>query len=166
MYRLRKENAQDWQQKQLKDCREDKMIGMIGFVLGTVYASFLEWWVHKELFHEHGKRKDSIFAYHLRDHHKTAAQNDFIDSKRSYRESLGLLFLVILHLPVCLFSVDFYLATVVYAIAFYILHHYSHSNPDWARKYMPWHWKHHMQSPKKNWNVVLPIADKIMRTDR
>jgi len=30
---------------------------MIGFTLGIIYASFLEWWVHKKLFHEVGRKK-------------------------------------------------------------------------------------------------------------
>ncbi len=139
---------------------------MIGFVLGIVYASFLEWWVHKVLFHQYGKKRDSIFAYHLRDHHKIARRDNYLDKKTSLRETLGLLFLTLLHLPICLLSVNFYLATVVYAIAFHILHDYSHTNAEWTIKYMPWHWKHHMENPRKNWNVVLPIADKIMGTDK
>jgi len=30
---------------------------MIEFILGIIYASFLEWWVHKKLFHEYGRKK-------------------------------------------------------------------------------------------------------------
>ncbi len=139
---------------------------MVGFILGIIYASFLEWWVHKELFHKHGRKKNSMFAYHLRDHHKVARKNDYVDNRRSLREFFGLLFLVLVHLPIALISVGFYTATLAYSIAFYILHQYSHTNPEWAKKYQPWHWKHHMENPKKNWNVVLPIADKIMKTDK
>jgi len=142
------------------------MLGLLGFALGTVYASFLEWWVHKVLFHKYGKKKNSIFAYHLRDHHRNARRDGYKDSGFSSRETFGLLFLSLLHLPICLVSVDFYIATVIYAIAFHILHDYSHTNPEWTKKYMPWHWKHHMENPKKNWNVVLPIADIIMKTNR
>ncbi len=139
---------------------------MIGFALGIVYGSFLEWWVHKVLFHKYGKKKDSVFAYHLRDHHKVSLKNGYVDDRFSYRELFGILFMILIHLPACLLSVDFFLGTTVYAIAFNIMHSYSHSNPKWAMKYQPWHWKHHMQNPNKNWNVVLPIADKIMRTDK
>ena len=52
---------------------------MVGFALGIVYASFLEWWIHKKLFHEYGRKKDSVFAFHLRDHHVVAKRNEFVD---------------------------------------------------------------------------------------
>ena len=112
------------------------MLGILGFVLGIIYSSFLEWWVHKVLFHEFGKKKGNIFSYHLRDHHKTARKNGYVDNKRSIRETLGLLFLTIIHLPICLISVDFYLGTLVYVIAFYILHQYSHSYPEWTKRFL------------------------------
>jgi hypothetical protein len=139
---------------------------MVMFFFGLIYSSFIEWWIHKILFHEHGKKKDSIFAYHLRDHHKTAIKNKYIDSRHSPRESFGILLLIIIHLPICLLSVDFYIATMVYSIAFIVLHNYSHRSLEWTSKYMPWHVKHHMQNPNKNWNVVLPIADWIMKTNK
>jgi len=139
---------------------------VLGFILGTIYASFLEWWVHKYLFHVRGKKKDSFFAYHLRDHHVVAKKNNFIDIRMSFIETFGLLFLAIIHLPIFYINCMFYFATVTYAIAFFILHNYGHRNPNWAKMYQPWHWKHHMKSPNSNWNVVLPIADWIMKTDK
>ena len=81
-------------------------------------------------------------------------------------ETFGLLFLAIIHLPIFYFSPMFYFATVIYAIAFFILHNYAHRNPKWARIYQPWHWDHHMKNPSSNWNVVLPLADWIMRTNK
>ena len=139
---------------------------MIGFILGTVYASFLEWWVHKKLFHELGRKKGSFWAFHLREHHADCIKNNFHDDQFSRRETLGLFFLSIIHLPILLISPMFYCATVVYAIAFIILHNLGHRNPSWAKKYQNWHWKHHMKDPNKNWNVVLPLADWIMRTNK
>lgn len=139
---------------------------MIGFILGTIYASFLEWWIHKYLFHVRGKKKNSLFAYHLRDHHVVAKKNNFIDHRMSFIEMGGLLFLTIIHLPVFYFSCMFYFATVTYVIAFFILHNYGHRNPKWAKNYQPWHWKHHMENPNSNWNVVLPVADWIMKTNK
>ena len=94
---------------------------MIGFILGTIYASFLEWWIHKHLFHVRGKKKDSRFAYHLRDHHVVAKKNNFIDIRMSFIETVGLLFLAVIHLPIFYISCMFYFATVVYAIAFFVL---------------------------------------------
>ena len=139
---------------------------MIGFVLGTIYASFLEWWVHKKLFHELGKKKGSFWAFHLREHHADCIKNNFQDDRFSGRETFGLLFLSIIHLPILLVSPMFYCATVIYAIAFIILHNLGHRNPSWAKKYQNWHWKHHMKNPNQNWNVVLPLADWIMKTNK
>ena len=102
---------------------------MIGFILGTIYASFLEWWVHKYLFHERGKKKNSLFAYHLRDHHVVAKRNDFIDIRMSVIETAGLLFLAVIHLPFYYISPMFYGATVIYAVSFFILHIVSTVNP-------------------------------------
>ena len=126
----------------------------------------MEWWVHKKLFHEYGKKRDSYFAFHLRQHHADCIKNNFYDNQFSKRETLGLLFLSIIHLPIYFFSPMFYCATVCYAIAFQVLHNMSHRNPEWAKKYQPWHWEHHMGNPNTNWNVVLPIADWIMKTNK
>jgi len=139
---------------------------MIGFILGTIYASFLEWWIHKHLFHVRGKKKNSLFAYHLRDHHVVAKKNNFIDIRMSFIETVGLLFLTIIHFPIFYISCMFYFATVVYVIAFFVLHNYGHRNPGWAKNYQRWHWDHHMINPNSNWNVVLPLADLIMRTNK
>jgi len=139
---------------------------VIGFILGIIYSSFLEWWVHKKLFHELGRKRGSYWAFHLREHHADCIKNNFRDNQFSTRETLGLLLLSIIHLPVLIFSPMFYCATILYAIAFMVLHNYGHRNPNWAKKYQNWHWKHHMENPNQNWNVVLPIADWIMKTNK
>lgn len=141
------------------------MMIIIGFLLGLVYASFLEWGIHKYLFHKLGRKKDSIFAYHLRGHHVLAKKNGFVDLTASRVESVGMMFLILLHIPVIFYSVSFWAAITLYALAFKFLHGYQHSNPEFTKKHMKWHWDHHMKNPNKNYNVVLPIADKIMRTN-
>ena len=139
---------------------------MIMFALGLVFARIVEWWVHKVLFHQKGKKKGSPFAFHLREHHADCIKGDYHDDNFSSRELLGLIFLTVSHIPIYFLSPSFYVALLSYAIAFHVLHGYSHKNPQWAKKYQPWHWKHHMENPNKNWNVVLPIADWIMRTNK
>ena len=126
---------------------------MIPIVLGLTYGSFLEWWIHKKLFHEHGRKKDSPFAYHLRDHHVVAKKNDFIDERLSSIETVGLFFLMVLHLPFLWINSLFFITTVAYALAY-------------AKRFQYWHYRHHMKNPNSNWNVVLPIADFIMRTNK
>jgi len=139
---------------------------VIEFFLGTIYASFLEWWIHKELFHTKGRKKGSMFAFHLRDHHVVAKKDNFKDIRMSPIETGGLFALSLLHLPILFLSPIFYVSICLYAIAFVILHNYSHRNPEWAKKYQSWHHDHHMKNPNTNWNVVLPIADWIMGTNK
>ena len=139
---------------------------MIAIILGIIYASFLEWWVHKKLFHEYGRKKDSMFAFHLRDHHVVAKQNLFYDRRTSFMETGGLAFLSALHLPILYLSINFYIAIFSYAIAFFVLHNLSHRYPQFAENYQVWHWNHHMKDPNKNWNVVLPIADILLKTNK
>jgi hypothetical protein len=139
---------------------------VIPIVLGLTYGSFLEWWIHKKLFHEHGRKKDSPFAYHLRDHHVVAKKNDFIDERLSSIETGGLFFLMVLHLPFLWINSLFFITAVIYAMAFFILHNLGHRNPAYAKRFQNWHYRHHMKNPNSNWNVVLPIADFIMRTNK
>jgi len=54
----------------------------------------------------------------------------------------------------------------VHAVAFFLLHNYGHRNKVYAKKYQYLHWKHHMKNPNSNWNVVFPLADWIMRTNK
>ena len=59
---------------------------MLGFITGLFYANALEWFAHKYLLHEEGKKKDSFWRFHWADHHKLVRQNDFKDI--SYTQSL------------------------------------------------------------------------------
>ena len=49
------------------------------FLLAFVYASLLEWVIHKYLFHGAGKNKKSSFAGHWHIHHKLCRKNDNAD---------------------------------------------------------------------------------------
>jgi hypothetical protein len=44
-------------------------------------ANVVEYSVHRYLFHGFGKKKNSIFAFHLREHHLIARKNNFVDVK-------------------------------------------------------------------------------------
>ena len=69
------------------------------FLLGIIYANLVEYLVHRYLFHGLGKKKNSLFAFHLREHHLTAKRNDFQDVKFSLNEAIGIpLLLAILSL--------------------------------------------------------------------
>ena len=136
----------------------------MSFLLGIVYASFVEWFVHKYLFHRLGRKKNSVFAYHLRQHHKICLQNENKDEKISKRETFGILFLLVSNLPVYYLSPAFFYATCLYGVAFVIVHNLVHKDVALGRKLFPWHWDHHMRTPNHNMNVVLPIADYLLGT--
>ena len=125
---------------------------MLGFVLGFLYGSILEYVIHRYVFHKLGKKKNSIFSYHL------------IDLTMSKVEFYGLIALVAIHLPVLYISFGFWLGVTLFAIAFKILHGIQHANPEFTKKYMKWHWDHHMKNPNENYGVVATWSDWIFGT--
>ena len=108
--------------------------------------------------------KDSIFAYHLRDHHLVSRRNDFIDNKLSVHEAIGVVFLVALHVPAFFLSLYLFAGIAFYSFLFIALHNTMHKTPGLAKKYFWWHWNHHMKNQNKSWNVVLPIFDLLTGT--
>jgi len=137
---------------------------MIGFFLGFLYGSLLEYLIHDLLFHRLGKKKNSIFSYHLKGHHHLAKKNGFVDLTISSIEFYGLLFLIIIHLPLVMISVGFWIGVSLYAVAFKILHGLQHAYPEFTKKYMKWHWDHHMRNPNYNFGVVVPWMDYLFGT--
>ena len=134
------------------------------FVLGFVYASIVEWAIHKYLFHELGKKKGSKFSFHIRDHHINCLKNGNRDRHFSHREIPGILFLLLINFPVVYFMPSFYYAMCTYGMLFILVHNIAHIWPQFGKKYIPWHWDHHMRYQNHNFNVVLPIADYMFGT--
>ena len=131
-------------------------------VLGSLlYANCIELLVHKHLFHQLGKKKNSIFAFHLRDHHVIAKKNKFVDKRHTIRESFGILFLALIHTPILFVSPVAYFSICIYGASFILVHHFQHRHPEFTKKHMWWHWNHHMVSPNENWCIVSPVADYI-----
>ena len=134
------------------------------FIVALIYGSAIEWGIHKYLFHGWGKKKNSIFAFHLRDHHVTSLKNNFYDLKISAIEWAACLVGILFHLPMLWISPAFFAGASLYAVLFSVVHNYSHKNPVWTKKWIPWHYDHHMKYQNDNMNVVLPIFDYIMGT--
>lgn len=136
--------------------------------ISYLYFNLLEWLVHRFILHGLGKRDNKAFHWK---HHKKAYQNKYKDesyknffSVDNLRElCLGVL-LALIHLPIMLISPLFYGMLIVYAIIYYVLHNYSHSNPDFAKKYLPWHYDHHMRFQNSNWCVTCPLFDIVFFT--
>ena len=134
------------------------------FSLGLLYANFMEWFVHKYLFHGLGKNRNSVFAFHLREHHIQSRNNGFLDPKVTKRETFGILGLLLTHLPLYFYASPFYLALVSYGVAFLVVHKLQHMFPNSAKKHFWWHWNHHMHNQNKSWNVVFPFTDLVAGT--
>ena len=48
---------------------------------------------------------------------------------------------------------------------YYYIHRRAHLEPDWAKRKIPWHYDHHMNSNQDaNWCVTKPWFDYVMGT--
>ena len=63
---------------------------MIGLVLGIIYSAVLEYFIHDCIFHRLGRKKNSIWSYHLKGHHVLSRKNNFIDLTQSRVEAYGI----------------------------------------------------------------------------
>ena len=134
------------------------------FCLGLFYGNFLEYIIHRYVFHKMGRKKGSMWGYHLRGHHVLSRKNGFIDLTASQVENWGLIFIMVVHLPFFWLSIPFWFGINLYATLFKVLHGYQHSHPKLTQKYMKWHWDHHMKSPNVNFGVVAPWCDYLFGT--
>jgi sterol desaturase/sphingolipid hydroxylase (fatty acid hydroxylase superfamily) len=137
---------------------------MLGFVLGLLYGNVLEYLIHDFIFHRLGRKKGSIWSYHLKDHHVLSRKNNFVDLTESKVEAIGMLGLILIHMPLIYLSFGFWMGVTSYAMAFKYLHGFQHSHPEFTKKYMKWHWEHHMKDSNKNFGVVMPLSDYLFRT--
>jgi len=134
------------------------------FAIGVVYANVIEYSIHRYFFHGLGKKKNSLFAFHLRGHHLVSRKNDFFDLKISAAETSGVLFLLVTQLPILFIAPAMFCGLALYGALFVVLHNHMHKNPEFAKRHFRWHWNHHMQNQNKSWGVVLPLTDIITGT--
>ena len=134
------------------------------FCLGLFYGNLLEYLIHRYVFHGLGRRKKSIWSYHLKGHHNLAKKQNFIDLTESQVETIGLIILLIIHSPLYFVSIPLLLGVYLYAIAFSFIHGWQHKHPMFTQRYMKWHWDHHMKNPNMNYGVVAPWSDWIFGT--
>lgn len=147
---------------------------MIGIPLGFLYANAGEWFVHKYILHELGRRKRSFWSFHWLEHHRKARQHGFFDpdyqrpvlgAHAQGKEALMLTLAAAAHLPL-LPVAPFFTGTVLFcAWDYYRKHKRAHLDPEWAREHLPWHYDHHMGPDQdKNWCVTRPFFDLLMGT--
>ena len=134
------------------------------FCLGLFYGNLLEYFIHRYVFHKWGRKKDSLFRYHLKGHHVLSKKQGFVDLTESKVESIGLIALIVVHIPLFFLIFPLWLGVTLYALAFKFLHGYQHKHPEITQKFMKWHWDHHMSNPNENFGVVAPWADYLFGT--
>jgi len=133
-----------------------------------VYANLFEWVAHKYVLHELGKKK-KFLRFHWSHHQSTRKSDGYdLDYKTLLplsKEAYALLLSFILHAPLFWFYPYFTATIGIYAMAYFIIHRKSHLDPDWGRKWIPWHFDHHMgKNQDLNWCVLFPMWDHILRT--
>lgn len=146
------------------------------FLLGLFVANAGEWAIHKYLLHGLGRHKDSIWAYHLREHHAVCFKNAMLDAGYQHfrlewntqtKELVFMLLAVLSQLP--FINIAFWYVTGVYLTiaVYYIVHRQSHLDANWARRYLPWHYDHHLGSVSDaNWCITYPLFDYLTGTRR
>ena len=144
---------------------------VISFIAGYIYGHFFEYFAHKHILHNYKDFK-VFFKNHFGRHHKVARSNHMFDSaysalssRANFFEIKSLSASVIIHLPIALLSVGFFSAVVFSAVEYYIIHRKSHTDIEWCKKNLPWHFSHHIGNQNKNFGIRSNFVDKIMGTD-
>ena len=151
-----------------------------GFVAGLVIANGYEWFAHKYLLHGvHRKGKprfsptpkqmESHWAHHREVRKQGFSDDCYVEGLDNWRTRHELMSLAV---AAGVASVVFYpfskgmaLAAIYSAGNYYYVHRRAHLEPDWAKRTIPWHYDHHMNSNQDaNWCVTRPWFDYVMGT--
>lgn len=147
---------------------------MMGFPLGLLYSNAWEWVIHKHVLHGLARDRESFWAFHWYEHHRNARREEMCDGtyRRSVwglhaqgKEALGLLLGAAVHLPLARRFPWFTAAVWCSQAGYYWVHRRSHEDPEWAKRWVPWHYDHHMGPDQhSNWCVTFPLCDWVMGT--
>jgi hypothetical protein len=152
---------------------------MLGFPAAILFANAFEWYAHKYVLHgtprkgqgRYSPRPELMQAHWA--HHKVVRQQQY--DEPGYREGLQnervRLEAKSLVLTAGAFTVlapvaPFFVLGAWYSAGhYYYVHRRSHLDPEWARKHVPWHYDHHMNTNQDaNWCVTRPWFDYLMGT--
>lgn len=142
---------------------------LLQFFIGWFYGHVFEYIAHKHILHNR-KYFLNVFKHHFGYHHRVSRKNNMYDDSylkyfdpNNTFEPKALSFLLVLHLPIVFLYPGFYMALVWSVCSYYFVHRKSHTDVEWGKKWLPWHYAHHMDKDQhKNWGVRLPIIDKIV----
>ncbi len=134
-----------------------------------VYSHIFEYVAHRYFLHNH-KLFKFAFKNHFATHHRVSRKNKMYDETyesllSSRFEIVSLLATAALHMPIAFVFPWAYGTLVFSATMYYFLHRKSHTDVEWGKKWLPWHYAHHMgKDQHMNWGVRLPLVDYIMGT--
>jgi len=146
---------------------------MVWFFAGVVLGWLIEWWAHKYLLHNFSRR---LFSYaHFSIHHRNCRKNGFYDADyevfppkemdRGLMEVILIVSAIVAAMPIMLLSFWLWLGVSCHAVFYYFIHRKSHLDVEWGKKWLPWHYQHHMgKDQNANWGVTNPVFDHIFRT--
>lgn len=151
-----------------------------GFVTGVMIANAFEWVAHKYLLHgvhRQGQHRFSLSPSSMKSHwthHRLVRKQQFsddgyVEGLANERTRLELLSLVLVASSASAiaypFSKGMALSFWYCAGNYFYVHRRAHLQPAWAKKHIPWHYDHHMNSNQDaNWCVTRPWFDYVMGT--
>ena len=134
------------------------------------YANLVEWVWHRYIQHGLGKNKKSIFSSHWCEHHKNVRKSsgfdlDYLEKSGTTEEVAQLTIGALLHIPLFFYFPIVAGAIWIHTLAYFLIHRKSHLDVEWAKRWVPWHYDHHMgKNQDANWCVTFPLWDHILRT--
>ena len=134
--------------------------------LAWLWSHFYEYIAHRYVLHGKNNFKEA-FKHHFSTHHSSSRKNDMYDSDYDSLTSLNfeiiaLFFSLLAHIPIAIFFPYAYITLAVCTVTYYLIHRKSHIDTEWGKKWLPWHYDHHMgKNQHVNWGVRLPIFDYL-----
>lgn len=129
-----------------------------GFITGIAVANAFEWVAHKYILHVCNVRQPHIPYESMESHwahHREVRKQQFHDdcyvegvgNWRTKNELISLAVVATVSSAIFYpFSKGMALAARYSAGNYYYIHRRAHLEPDWAKRKIPWHYDHHMNS--------------------
>lgn len=144
---------------------------LIALLLAWIYGHILEYVLHRYVLHPMGMLRSKTgqhvhtpLDFHWKEHHRQARKLSMMDGS-SWKESMALGFLLLLHLPLVWFMPWFYAGLIASSLHYLYVHGKAHTRYGWAMRHVPWHYTHHMgKDQNSNWGVRSDMIDRIVGT--
>jgi len=147
---------------------------ILQLTLSFLVGNLLEWVLHKYVLHGIGGSPKSSLSFHWMRHHRFVRKNRFSDPDYNQpwydwnsrtKEIACLVAMAVVASPLLLWVPVFYFGLVFWTLLYYQVHRVSHMHPSFGKKYLRWHYDHHMGTNQhSNWCVVIPLWDYLLGT--